>query len=571
MAPSRSPRVLTELPAPGAADERDPGVGPLRWWSSAWRWARRHPLVTVLVFGLVQAVVGAVWIWTNRRLGSFDPDEAGYLATALRYQRSIDPAHPMAFVREVASTTNGPLVPILSLPFLIAGPRDPRAAMLVQPLLAALTGVAAAGITRRLAGATAAVVVGLFVVALPTMLLAAGSYWYGLGAAACMTGALWALLASERLSNRWRWAFGLCCGLMLLARTMSLGFLPGLLLAGLVLAWGDRGRLLGWVEAVVVTGIVAGPWWIARREEIFDYLVGYAYGSRAALWGTGGPVERLLDRALLVSWSSFLLPIIPLAVVAVAWGARTAMERRPWRPPWTDGVRAVAATAVVVVLGFVALVSTSNRGVWFELPLVVAMIPLGAAIVARGRPLPRRLLAAWMLGVALIAPVAVRVAGIGHADGALVRYDERFTAGPTQQRRASDEWRALNEAVTADLAELTDRGRNGSVWVTGNMFLLNTNSLTLTAELDGWSATLGVPDTLAGSTARAAQLTPQVGGVERILVVVRHDLELFTPDLRWRSFERQALGTGWREVERFPLPVEGEVVVLRHQDALAAE
>ncbi len=554
-----------------AVGDRDADGTRPRWWSSAWSWGRRHPLLTVLVFGLVHAVVGAVWIWTHRRLGSYDPDEAGYLATALRYQRSIDPAHPMSFLREVTSTTNGPLVPILSLPFLIAGPRDPRAAMLVQPLLAALTGVAAAGITRRLAGATTAVVVGVFVVALPTMLLAAGSYWYGLGAAACMTGALWALLASERLTNRWRWVFGLCCGLMLLARTMALGFLPGLLLAGLVLAWGDRRRLLGWVEAVAVAGVVAGPWWIARREEILDYLVGYAYGSRAALWGTGGPVERLLDRALLVSWSSFFLPIIPLAVVALAWGAKATLEGGAWRPPWSEHARAVAATATVVVLGFAALVSTSNRGVWFELPLVVAMIPLGAAIVARGRPLPRRLLGAWMLGVAVIAPVALRVAGIGHADGALVRYDERFTAGPTQQRRATDEWRALNEAVTGDLAELTDRGQKGSVWVTGNMFLLNTNSLTLTAELDGWPATLGVPDTLAAPSARAAELTPRVGGVERILVVVRHDLELFTPDLRWRSFERQALGAGWREVERYPMPVEGEVVVLRHQDALAAQ
>ena len=187
----------------------------------------------------VIAVGHAVWIWSNRHIGAFDPDEAGYAAHALRVHRNIDFQHPFATLREAANAGNGPLVPSLAVPLLIPGPRDPRTVMMIQPLLLILSSVSVAGIARRLAGPGTALACGLTFLVLPTAALATQSFWLGLGAASMMGVSVWALLASEQGTNRWVWVYGAAMAAMTLSRSMALAFVPGLLLAGVIVCWTD--------------------------------------------------------------------------------------------------------------------------------------------------------------------------------------------------------------------------------------------------------------------------------------------------------------------------------------------
>ena len=96
----------------------------------------------------------------------------------------------------------------------------------------------------------------------------------------------------------------------------------------------------------------------------------------------------------------------------------------------------------------------------------------------------------------------------------------------------------------------------------------------------GWTPRAWVPDTVGGPGRRRRYLSPGAtddGGaavrgpdgrqVERILVVARHRQHLFTPDAQVDDLYREARRAGWRPVWRRDLPVEGEVVVLRHPDA----
>ena len=525
-----------------------------------------------MVVGLIagaSAAVSLVVIWHQRTLGTYDPDESGYLATALRYQRVVDPHVLLAVPRAVRATVSGPLVPLLSVVTLVIGPRDPRSAMAIQPVLMVVTAVSAAGITRRLARPAVAIMAGALVAGVPTMLLASESYWLGLGAAAAMAVTVWALLASDRLGNRWTWAFGVGLAALMLARTMTLGFLPGIVAAGVYLAWGDRRRLLRLTGALAVAAAIAAPWWILQRHAIFGYLFGYGYGARATRFGSGDAVVRFVERTVVLSLDAGLpLPLlIPLGVVA--WWRR----RSWWAARRTSPGNEVMALMVIVGAGVVALASTSNMGVWFDLPLVVLTVPVVLALLQRS---PRRLqvvLFAWVGLVALGAPIVVRALGVLHYDTDIGRYDARFDRDrPGDHAVAARQWWSVDRRVTGELARLTGRGTTGIITMTGNSYLFNSNTIALAAELDLWNPTLEVPDTTVPAPGLSRYLTRSSdqlrrGGIpkERILVVVRQAHEVFTPDTQWRALDRAARHAGWSTVATFPLPSGGEVAILRFE------
>lgn len=586
--------VADKLPEEIAAPTRRDGPSERRAiGASTIGFLRAHPLLTVAVGASLVALAHAVWIWQHRHLGAYDPDEAGYLASSLRMERTLRSLDPLAFVRTVGTTGNGVTVPLLSVPFALVGPRDPGTVMLVQPALAVVTAVATTGITRRLAGPVAAVGAGMLVATLPTMATATQSYWYGLGSAACLAGAFWALLASERLTNRWTWWFGVGVGLMCLSRTMTLGYVPAAAGAGLVVAGWDRRRLLRLAASLGIAVAIAAPWYVVNARSIFGYLFSYGFGERAARFGSGGPLERLDFRMeryrIAIGDVTFPTLWVGALCVAVLVGWRAWRRRRASPAParaattapavaWRDG----AAVAVALVLGTAALVSTTNNGVWFELPMVPLLVALLVSVIALGP---------WWFGACLAVPIALlSAAGLAqhlwlvpygepgptaHYEHGFAQYDERF--GPTARARhaeAAREWRDVSERVLGAIRTEVTGEDDPVVTLSGNMQLFNTNSLTLAGELRGWSPRLEVPDTAEPPERLAEHLTPTADHdgrtVPRVLLLAVHDRILFTPDEDVAAFARQAREAGWRVERRIPMPNGGEVQVLRHRSTRRA-
>jgi len=550
----------------------------------------RHPFAVVAAVATMVAVAHAVWIWTHRHLGAFDPDEAGYIANSLRFQRSIDLGNPLAFVRTVGATGTGPVVPLLSVPFLLFGPRDPRAAMMIQPVLLVVSALAVAGIARRLAGSRTAVAAGLVWATLPTVALATQSYWLGLGAATFAALAIWALLESDRLTNRWTYAYGACIALMVMSRTMAVAFAPALGLAGAVVAGRDRKSWWGLVKAGLVAVAMAGPWWLVNWDSLSEYLFSYGFGKRAALFGQGTVLERVWFRLTRIGeatnlstasdWSNPMQAVLTFTVASSAWVALKDYRRNRTLPA---GLRGGLAVGLAVVVGIAALASTTNNGVWFELPVVVLLVPLTLAAASRGWWGLRAVLGAalvafaiWTMGRSLwlIEPGPVQPPRSAHYEDGFAQYDVRFASDRRDQLAAATaDWRATNRRVFRSLAELVPTGDPVPATVSGNMVLLNANSLALQAELDVVDFRPEIPDTVRSRKERAKFLTPttsDVGGtkVERLLVLELHDKILFTPDEKVRDFARQAKAAGWQVVDSVPLPTGGVVEILRHRDNL---
>ena len=70
------------LPHRRAADDAEPEVGGLR---GARRALVEHPVGTVAALAAIIAAVNLWWVHEHRFLGTFDVDETGYIAAALRY------------------------------------------------------------------------------------------------------------------------------------------------------------------------------------------------------------------------------------------------------------------------------------------------------------------------------------------------------------------------------------------------------------------------------------------------------------------------------------------------------
>ena len=98
----------------------------------------------------------------------------------------------------------------------------------------------------------------------------------------------------SRSHASWAWslAFGVALGVMPLTRTMLVAFVPILALAGLCQVIGAPDgrarRALRWAVSMVVAAGVAATWLVASWRAVFDYLVGFGYGSRSAEYRHSG-------------------------------------------------------------------------------------------------------------------------------------------------------------------------------------------------------------------------------------------------------------------------------------------
>lgn len=371
------------------------------------RWAL---IVAAGVLALV--ALNLWWVLTYRKGFPLNVDEAGYTSIALTDWLGFHNVGLHGLWSAIQSQTpNAPLLPALTSALLIVKTGVMEGFVVLIGFFALLA-FAAYGIGERLAGPRLGALAALAVATSEGALLFSREYVFALPTAALLSCAVYALLRSERMQRRrWAIACGVALGLMVLARTMAVAFVPGVLAAALVAMLaidrtGMKRRFLNLGLTVVAAVVVAATWYFHNLEPVWEYLTSFGYGSQstyygaehsAVSWGRFRAVaERVIADDLLVPLTVLvLLGLVTLAVVAVHRVAAAENRRRALLELAAgDSV----AVAIVIAAGFAALMTSRNGGNGFSLPPSMLLPPL-AVVALRFHPIAA-------------APVAVLVAAI---------------------------------------------------------------------------------------------------------------------------------------------------------------
>lgn len=548
-------------------------------WST---WALDHPVVTTAVAAVPSASAQWWWITTHRALGNYGLDESRYLATALRLQRSTGVFGEGGLVENTLNIQqDAPLLPLLSQPFLGALGRTANSALALQPMLYLLTAVTVSAAVASMSGRKAALVSGLVCLGLPINIMMSHSYQPASAVTLFLSLAILALVKSERGLNRgWMVVLGVAIGAMLLSRTMTIAFLPGVALGMWIQFSRNRRVASNAVLMTIATVAIAGPWWFAQSKDISRYLFGYGYGDLASETGTTPIYLRPLARLgiLMIEVRPALVLLVVIALVASLVDLTRWIRAGRSARDWNGGSRSIAAVACIVLVGFLVLFSSSNQGDLFQPPLVVAGLACLVAVAGRlrgtwrtGASAAASLVAALNL-LAMTALLPFDATRLGGEDAALVLWsgtewerslefadtDRRFRVDATWDERmeASGEWAAGTAELTAVIHDLRVVDRATRTLVIGGHHLVNAPALRLMAEVTGNGGLMDIE----------ANDSPDVRLRSRTMIDDPGRTIIVSVEIEGPGFEqvpRELPLTDWIEHQRVRLPDGAEAVVYR--------
>lgn len=348
-------------------------VYPLRAWL---------PKTIVLGTAELFLFLNILWIWRYRVGQALDIDEAGYFATALSDYRAWLLHGFLGWIKEVeAPSIQSPITTALSsVLYMMAGPVS-ELGYLVPIAFGAGTIILSYLIARRLAGEWFGTLVAVFVATSPAIINFSRNFNFAMAATFFTTLALLCLLLSKGLSSRrWSIALGVSVGLMVLARTMTLAFYPAI---GAAVLWAvftnDRHRkraLLNAVIAGVIAVLTASTWLIFSWERVFGYLFSFGYGAKAKNYGPSAFWESVRITVqylgIYAQLRHFLWLVLGwMALIASGGYALLHKSRNDLFSRLSSS--AIAPIVIFSVLSIAALMSSSNKGSGFSIPLFPAI------------------------------------------------------------------------------------------------------------------------------------------------------------------------------------------------------
>lgn len=547
------------------------------------RWA-----LLVLAGGLALLAFDLWWVATYRDGYPLNIDEAAYITIGLNDYFGFQDGGLGGWWDAVqGQAPNAPLVPALTSLVHVVEPGVLQGFAVLGGFMV-LLGLAIYGIGERLAGPRPGAVAALVAMAAPGVLAFAHVYIFALPVAALLACAVYALLRSEGL-QRWRWALlcGVAIGLMLLARTMAVAFVPALLAAAAValLAAPPERRDLrrGAVSLGLLAGaalVVAAVWYWPNLATVVDYLTEFGYGDKSAEFGAHHSLlswSRWTAVAAEMTDADLLLPLAALVLAGLAatgFAAVRAVARAGDRRAALRRLagRDAATVAIVVTGGYLALTSSRNAGFGFTLPLSLLLLPLAAIALQRFRA------AAVPAVIALATIAALNLAAASNLWSDLSR--ERRLSVPTlgsppwvngvhyaladirtqvagPETRFSERDRGWLRADKLLAARLLREPGPPVVAFASRSHILNTNTVGL-AAVQHFRRPLPMAQLVAdeGDSVRAylRRLTDPRYGVPKVLVTMSSTAGDYWPRVTQAHAEHAARRLGFRLVHTLTLP-----------------
>lgn len=348
-----------------------------------------------------------------------DIDEAGYLSLSLIDYYGLHYGGLIGWINAIEMPSiQAPLTMALSsLVFYVAGLH--LILGFIIPLLAGTFSIVAAYMLGQAAGSgRGALVAAVLTATCPVIVNYSRSYQFSMLATLITTLAVVAIVRSQNFRKiPWIVAFGVFLGLMPLARTMTIAFIPGLIAAAFVVVAVEpvdrlrRVLMLGC--ALVLAGLVAATWLWPNAHLILQYLFKYAYGIHALDHGpktSGFGLGAWILEARVLTYDIYLPDFLLILFGALAILVFTLREfvqhgmgatiRRILYSP-------LLPVVIFVTEAFLALSSTSNKGSGFDAPIVPAVMVLIAWVFQRfgSYPVGRFVIVVPVAVVAIVSAV----------------------------------------------------------------------------------------------------------------------------------------------------------------------
>jgi Dolichyl-phosphate-mannose-protein mannosyltransferase len=547
--------------------------------------------LAVAVGVLLLMALNLWWVLTYRQGYPLNVDEAGYTSIALVDWLGFHNGGLHGWWGSIQSQTpNAPLLPALTSVLLIAKQGIMEGFAVLIGFFALLV-LAAYGIGERLAGPRLGALAALAVGTSEGALLFSREYVFALPAAALTSCAVYALLRSRRMrSPGWAVACGAAVGLMVLARTMAVAFVPGLLVAALIAMLAIerddlRRRFLNLGLAALAAVLVAATWYWNNLKPVWEYLTSFGYGTQSQYFGAEhavvswarfrSVVERMIHDDLLLPMAVLvLIGLIALAAVAVR-RAIAAEDRRETilRLAASDAF----AIGFVFAAGYAALMTSRNTGDGFTLPISMLLPPLAVLALRYHRlaaaPVAALVVAIGALNVAstsslwegLAKPHEVSVPGLGWqpwASGTPRPVDaiRVQVPGPSTRFAGSDaDWPKADKAVAEQLLSRIYAGgiESGVVAFASRNRAISGNSVGL-AVLLYYDTSIPFAQLEAEPSDTVAnyvrQLRDREHGPPGMLLTMNRDQNDFPPLVTQSKAEAAARRVGFHRVWAIALP-----------------
>ena len=360
---------------------------------------------------LVLLLVSVRWSITYRENAFVDIDEASYMRMAIADYAALRSDGLLGWLIQVFRPgLQSPIVPaVTSLVFLVGGP-GLHSALLIPLTAGAAVGVVAYLLSRAIGGRrSVALCVSALVGTCPLLLIFSRDYHFSAPATLVPLGALWGLSRSDRFRRLpYVLAFSIALGLLPLTRTMTLGFVPGLLAGTLFYIFADGNFAARKLRHLAIAGavslVVAMSWLLLSMRYVVPYLTNFGYGARARDYGPASSPFGLSSWAFTgrLILSQVYLPHAAVLIFLVAGaGAFLFVKLRSGRG------RAILMhpgipSALALFCGLAVLTATSNKGSAFVLPLIPVALVLWGALVT-GIPNGRRVIVTWGFMTSLLA------------------------------------------------------------------------------------------------------------------------------------------------------------------------
>ena len=530
------------------------------------------------------------WVATYRHNFPFDVDEAGYTTIGLVDWLGFQNGGVHGWWEAIQTQPpNAPLLPAVTSVALLVHQGVLVGFGVLIGFIVILT-FATYGIGERLAGPRLGALAALAVATSQGAFSFTREYVFALPAAAMFSCAVFALVRSDGLrSKRWSAALGAAIGLMLLARTMTVAFVPGLGVAAVVLI-ATRGRadlvnrLLSLLLASVVAFGVTISWYWRNFAPVEEYLTSYGYGSQAANYGSEhAPVSWIRFKSIVerIAFLDLLGPLALLVFFAIIALAITAIVRvRQAEDRRAELLRLagsnVLAVAIVFAAGFAALMSSRNPGDGFSFPISMLLPPLAvvALRVYRNLAVPITVVVGIFALVTVVAsstiwdwasktrttsmPVLNEVPWVNAIPNAVGAIRTQLPGSPYRFEGSDADWTPIDHKLAnLFLSPIGPEHTQPLVSFASRNRIISANSVSLAGVLDHHA---GIPftqlnaepsDTVANYV---KELEDPELGIPTALVTMSSNVDDFPPLITQSKAEAAARQVGFHRIRQLTLP-----------------